>query len=147
MFNGYISYEDSLLQLSQRSPVMRVVKSDQDGTAVLSCPSDGMKLIVDSKQEFWPVSHEAFHVYDFEQLRKKQVDKIDQMLTQVLKKVNGVYMPSETNMSCFVDGKVGKQIAKLTFDWKIVNEPIKTGKDAAPAVAEALGMKVVKIGD
>jgi len=147
MFNGYSSYEDSLLSLSRRDPGQNFVKSDQDGIVVLTCPNDGLKMIVDSKRGFWPISYEIFQVHDFEQLRKKQVDKMDQMLTQMLKKVNGVYVPSETNMSCFVDGKVGKQIAKLTFDWKIVNEPIKTGKDAAPAVAEALGMKVVKISD
>ena len=147
MFFRYSSYEDTLLSFSQRSPVMDVVKSEQDGTVVLSCPSDGMKMIVDSKRGFWPISYEAFHVYDFEALRREKVDKIDQRLTQILTKVNGVYMPLETNMSCLVDGKVGKKIAKLKFDWKVVNEPIKTGKDAVPAVAEALGMKVVKISN
>lgn len=145
MFNGYFSYEDSLLEWSRCSPGF--VKSDASGMVALNCPNDGIKIVVDSKQGFWPISYEAFHVFDVESLRRKQEDKIDQMLTQQLTKVNGIHVPKETNISCLVDGKVGKQVCKLTFDWKTLNEPIKTGKEAALAVAEVLGMKVVKIAD
>jgi hypothetical protein len=144
-FNGYISYEDALLSISRRAPLLNSIKDGGNGTLVWTCPSDGIKMTIDSRRGYWPTAYEAFHIYNFEKLRRDKVDKIDKVLAQVLIKKGDFYLPLSTNMSCFTDGKVGKEVIGVEFDWRAVNEPIKTGSEAPDSVANTLGMAVVKM--
>lgn len=144
-FNGYVSYEDALLEYTKYPQGTYKIETEKDGMIGVRSSADFSYMRVDPKKGYWPVHFEITHLSQSEYLKQRKREKTQQLVTLSLAEFNENFLPTKAEYSCFEDGNKGRLQFDLSFRWQNVNQPIMTGQEAVNAVAETFGMQVAKV--
>lgn len=144
-FNGYLSYEDALLEYTMYPQGTYKIELEKDGIIGVRSSADFSYMRVDPKKGYWPFHFEITRLSQSEYLKERKREKTQHLVTLALEEFNENFLPTKAEYSCFEDGNKGRLQFSLTLRWQNVNQPITTGQEAVNAVAKTLGMQVTEL--